>query len=61
MAFVAQHLVSTNLPAGQIDGQLKQLALIESAGEAMVFIPLGAVSLWWYLGRMRAAGRTSEG
>lgn len=30
------------------DGTWAQLALIESAGEAIVFVPAGAAALWWY-------------
>lgn len=37
-----------------------QLALVESAGEAIVFIPLGAVAMLWYRRRWRQAGRRSH-
>jgi hypothetical protein len=35
----------------------EQLALIESAGEALFFIPAGAIAMLWYRARWRAAGR----
>ena len=35
------------LVEGDPDANMKQLALLESAGEAIVFIPLGAISLLW--------------
>jgi hypothetical protein len=42
----------------EFDAARSQLALVESAGEAMVAIPLGAASLLWYRARWKAARRT---
>ena len=36
-----------------VDSNMQQLALVESAGEALIFIPLGAVALLWYRRRWR--------
>jgi hypothetical protein len=44
VALVAPYLVGIN----DIDAALKQLALLESAGEAIVAIPLGSLALLWY-------------
>jgi hypothetical protein len=38
-----------------------QLALIESAGEALVFIPLGALMIPWFRSRWRSAGPGAVG
>lgn len=35
----------------------EQLALVESAGEAVIFLPAGALAMIWFLRRWRAAGR----
>ena len=37
-------------------GTLNQLALIESAGEAIVYIPIGALFLPWLIGKLRRGG-----
>jgi len=37
-------------------GVLNQLALIESAGEAIVFIPIGALLLPWLIGKLKRGG-----
>lgn len=39
----------------------EQLALVESAGEAIVFIPLGMVLLLWYRTRWREAAAVTNG
>lgn len=36
-----------------VDSNMQQLALVESAGEALIFIPLGAIALLWYRRRWR--------
>ncbi|MHC5023223.1 MAG: hypothetical protein ACYTGG_04845 [Planctomycetota bacterium] len=59
VTIVASRLLSMNLSGEQIDGQLAQLALIESAGEALVAVPLGAVALWWYRRRWRQAKQSA--
>jgi len=56
VAIVAERLtadVSTSI----IEGHFAQLALIESAGEAIVFIPVGALALIWYRHKWVKAGR----
>lgn len=55
VALVAPFLVGMS----DIDTSLKQLALVESAGEAIVAIPLGALSLFWYRRRWKNAGRNT--
>jgi hypothetical protein len=59
VAVVATRLVSSDLSAAQIDSNMATLALIESAGEALVVIPCGALALLWYRRRWRAAGARS--
>ncbi|MCP3906162.1 MAG: hypothetical protein GY715_21265, partial [Planctomycetes bacterium] len=48
VAFVASRLAAPDLSATQLDGQMATLALIESAGEALIAIPAGAAALVWY-------------
>lgn len=54
-------LVAGLLAAGQgadlLDAQMIQLALIESVGEAIVFIPLGLAALPWYWRKVIRPGR----
>lgn len=55
---VAAAASQLGLAAGEAEAHLNQLALVESAGEAIVSIPLGAASLFWLRGRWRrGAGR----
>ena len=42
------------LLVGDLDANMNQLALIESAGEALVIIPLGIAALAWFRRRWRA-------
>jgi len=56
VAFVASRLASPDLATTQVDGQMATLALIESAGEALVAIPAGVVALFWYRKRWVSAG-----
>jgi hypothetical protein len=51
VALVAPYLVGID----NIDAALKQLALLESAGEAIVAIPLGSLALLWYRKRWISA------
>jgi hypothetical protein len=48
VALIASQLVSMQTTGGELKAKLAQLALVDSAGEAIVSIPLGAVSLLWY-------------
>lgn len=41
--------------AGDTGANIDLLALVESAGEALVFIPLGVTFLWWFRGRFKEA------
>lgn len=50
--FLLPHLSSAELGQGTY-----QLSIIESAGEAIVFIPMGALALLWYRKKWIAAGR----
>jgi hypothetical protein len=54
VALVAPFLVGM----ADIDTALKQLALVESAGEAIVSIPLGTMALFWYRRKWRSAKRS---
>ena len=45
---VAAVATRLNMQAEEVKGTWEQLALIESAGEAIVFIPLGAISMLWF-------------
>lgn len=53
VAIVAARLGST---ADDVTLPWEQLALIESAGEAILFIPAGIVAMLWYRKRWREAG-----
>ena len=44
----------------EAEGSLEQLALLDSAGEALVFLPLGAIALVWYGRRWRQARRQPQ-
>jgi hypothetical protein len=60
VAFVATRL--TGAGAGfDVDAQMATLALVESAGEAMLAIPLGAIMLLWYRKRWIGARRPNRG
>jgi hypothetical protein len=52
VAVAAQRL---SLLASEVESNMQQLALVESAGEALIFIPLGAIALLWYRRRWRGA------
>ncbi len=58
VAFVASLLAGPDARA--VDGIFAQLALVESAGEAIAVIPLGALASLRFLRRLRAAPRVSE-
>jgi len=59
LAIVARMLVSGGTTE-ELDAQMKQLALVESAGEALVAIPLGSIALIWYARQwMRVRRRTT--
>jgi hypothetical protein len=60
VAFVGSRLVSADLGTTQLDAEMAQLALVESAGEALVYIPLGLVSLFWLRRRLRQAPPRDE-
>ncbi len=61
VAFVAGLLASGTTTAATLNAHMIQLALIESVGEAIVFIPLGLAALPWYWLRMRRKTGPSEG
>ena len=56
VAFFASYL---GMSGENFDAARNQLALIESAGEAVISIPLGSVSLLWYRHRWMKAKRTA--
>ena len=51
VAAVAQRL---SLLGSEVDANMNQLALVESAGEALVYIPLGILALPWLRRRLRS-------
>ena len=53
---VAEAAALLSMSEAAVSGSLAQLALLESAGEALVYIPLGAVALLWYRGQWIGAG-----
>lgn len=57
VAFVATRLLSpaAEMDAAAVSGQMAALSLLESAGEAMVAIPVGGVLLLWYRKRWMEA------
>lgn len=55
VTIVATRLITTDMTGAQIEASFAQLALIESAGEAIVAIPAGAIALFWYVRQWRAA------
>lgn len=60
VAVIAAQLVSVQMTGSDLKARLAQLALVESAGEAIVSIPLGAVSLLWYRSRWARARGNAE-
>ncbi len=52
---VAAAAARLNMESGEIDAAFKQLALLESAGEALVFIPVGIAAIPWFRRRWRNA------
>ena len=57
VAFFAQFL---GMSGADFDAARSQLALVESAGEAIVAIPLGAMALLWYRSRWVNAGKSPD-
>jgi hypothetical protein len=58
VAAAAQRL---SMLAGEVEANMNQLALVESAGEALVFIPLGATVLVWFRHRCHLGKRADAG
>jgi hypothetical protein len=52
---VAWAAARLSMEATDIHAAFKQLALLESAGEALVYIPLGVLATWWFRKRWRGA------
>lgn len=61
VAIVAGMLVSTDMSPADVESTMAQLGLIESAGEAIVFIPLGAAALLWYRAKWKQAAAAKSG
>jgi hypothetical protein len=57
VAFFAQFL---GMSGTDFDAARSQLALVESAGEAIVAIPLGAMALLWYRSRWVNTGNPPD-
>jgi len=49
-----------SLSGADIDANMKQLALVESAGEALVYIPLGILALPWLWQRLRSGATPGD-
>ena len=60
VAFVASRLIAPDLGGAHLETSMAQLALVESAGEAIITIPLGSLALLWYRKRWRAASSASN-
>ncbi len=60
VAFLAERLVSSDMTTGELTSRMAQLGLIESAGEAIVFIPLGTLALFWYRARWKNAAAAAS-
>lgn len=56
VAIVAPYVLSGSAPKEELDTLTSQLALLESAGEALLTIPLGILGAIWCLRAIRAAG-----
>ena len=59
VAILAAQLAAPGLGATELDATFKQLALLESAAEASITIPLGLVAFVWWVRKVRA-GRSSR-
>jgi hypothetical protein len=57
VAWLAGLLFAGRMDAGELERSFAQLAIIESAAEGAVTLPLGAVLVPWFLGKMRKARR----
>jgi Glycosyl transferase family 2 len=54
VAWFASRFAPGGMSDAEVSGTFEQLALVESAGEAIVAIPFGAIALIWYWRRWRA-------
>jgi hypothetical protein len=52
-------VAATGVHVVDVAGNMNQLALLESAGEALVFIPLGLLALFWFIPRWREGETTN--
>ncbi len=57
--FVASAAGWLSMKSPEVNANMQQLALVESAGEALMYIPLGAVALLWYRHRIIRHHRNS--
>jgi hypothetical protein len=53
-------VAATGVHVIDVEGNMNQLALLESAGEALVYIPLGILMLGWFRRRWRDAGSSDD-
>ena len=51
--FVAQTARWLSMSGGDVEANMDQLALVESAGELLVFVPLGVMLLPWFRRKWR--------
>ena len=57
---VAAVATRLNMQEAEVKGTWEQLALIESAGEAVVFIPLGGIAMLWFRSKWAKARSTFD-
>jgi hypothetical protein len=58
VAILAAQLAAPGLGVTELDATFKQLALLESAAEASITIPLGIVAFVWWIRKVRAGRST---
>lgn len=60
VAFVAARLAGANAGHDQVQANMALLAIVESAGEAIVFVPGGAIAMFWYRKRWKTRNAAVE-
>ncbi len=61
VVWVASEIFQGSMSAEDVTATFAQLALLESAAEGMVTIPLGSIAAWWCWNRFRNAGPRHPG
>jgi len=60
VAWLAGFLFAGRMEPGELEQAFARLAIVESAAEGAITVPLGAIALPWFLARMRKAPRRDE-